>query len=119
MTKDVWAEPQEVDDVLSVFPAGVSHLMPTQKEIPSEFERGAGGTWLDFQNHWFFRGLDKPSFYCKEGVDGALALRHLQAIQGSYAPKHEHKMAAVAYLASRWFTAVVLEDGTVFGEPPE
>lgn len=42
----------------------------------------------------------------KDGIDGDTAVRHLRAIQGSFAPKHEHKMEAVAYLASRWFTKV-------------
>jgi hypothetical protein len=37
-------------------------------------------------------------------VDGELAIRHLQVIQASFEPKHEHKEAAVAYLASLWFT---------------
>jgi len=48
-------------------------------------------------------------FRVAEGVDGGLAIRHLQVIQASFEPKHEHKEAAVAYLASPWFTDFAYE----------
>jgi hypothetical protein len=48
----------------------------------------------------------------KEGVDGNLAFRHLSAIQRSFTPKHEHKEAAVAYLASLWFEDVDYGEGS-------
>lgn len=35
------------------------------------------------------------------------AFRHLAACQGSFEPKHEHKQAAVAWLASLWFGEVI------------
>lgn len=113
--EEKWAQPQEVNDIELAFPANALEFMPERDDIPDEFREG-DSSWVDFQKHWFFNGLGQPSFYMKKGVDGEKALRHLSAIQGSYAPKHEHKEEAVAYLASRWFEAVVLEDGTIFGE---
>ena len=78
------------------FEAGLDALPPEDKE-----------KWLAFQSRWFFRGLpETTSLDLKDGIDGKLAIRHLGAIQGSFAPKHEHKMAAVAYLASLWFNDV-------------
>lgn len=104
---DKWAQPQEVSNALSVFPGDVRHLMPAMEEIPSEF-KGSSNPWVKFQSKWFFFGLgDMEGVILADGVDGDLAFRHLGCIQGSYQPKHEHKEAAVAYLASRWFKEVI------------
>lgn len=95
-------EPQDVSDVLLAFPGDVSKLMPPYSSIPDEFKRHAGNAWVDWQAEWFFNGL-KSMPTPKEGIDIDKALRHLKCIQGSFSPKHEHKSAAVAYLASQWF----------------
>jgi hypothetical protein len=104
--EDRWAAPQPVSDVLLAFPGRVSHLMPPREECEAALGEMAdrGARWRRFQFEWFFRGL--PSGFSVDlapGVDGDIAFRHLHAIQGSFEPKHEHKEAAVAYLASRWF----------------
>lgn len=107
-TTDQWAAPQPVDDVLLAFPASVSHLMPPREECESALEAmdDRGRRWIEFQQRWFHEGLDpSTSFEMRDGINPATALRHLAAIQGSFEPKHEHKEAAVAYLASRWFLA--------------
>jgi len=98
--------PQPIDDLRLAFPARVAYLMPDYDDIPEDFrdDRGAARPWLKFQRDWFFRGLPADAkFSPKNGIDLAVALRHLKAIQGSFEPKHEHKEAAVAYLASLWF----------------
>lgn len=103
--------PVPIDDVLLAFPADVTDLMPDMAEIPEEFHSwgltykdGLAGKWLAFQQRWFMKGLPNTvEVDLKEGIDGDLAFRHLKAIQGSFQPKHEHKMAAVAFLASTWF----------------
>ena len=96
-----WSKPQPVTDLQIAFPANLRELMPAMDEIPSEFRRHNGTPWNRWQAQWFFRGLERfPD--AKDGVDREQALRHLQAIQGSFEPKHEHKEAAVAYLASLW-----------------
>jgi hypothetical protein len=96
--------PQDIDDVTLAFPASVRHLMPPMAEIPDEFHMGSGNEWVEFQERWFFHGLGVDSkLYAKDGIDPETALRHLTAIQGSFEPKHQEKVAAVAYLASLWF----------------
>ena len=79
----------------------VSGLMPPHKDIPREFNSDRN-EWTLWQRKWFFEGLDvtpEP----KDGIDAKKAMRHLATIQRSWMPKHEHKEAAVAYLASLWF----------------
>lgn len=76
--------------------------MPKYADIPREF-KSRGNKWSDFQAAWFFSGISNLKLTPKEGIDGKVAMRHLAAIQGSWEPKHEHKSAAVAYLASLWF----------------
>jgi hypothetical protein len=74
--------------------------MPGMGEIPKEF-KDSWNPWVKWQNQWFFDGL--PEFpKAKEGIDSAAAKRHLAFIQGSWDTSHEHKEAAVAYLASLW-----------------
>lgn len=108
MTASDWDLPKEINDVQLAFPAGLSEdgYLPPWEDIPHEF-RGTAHSWVLFQQRWFGRGLPKETaFYPKEGVDLKTALRHLQALQSTYEPSHEHKEAAVAYLCSRWFEKV-------------
>ena len=113
-----WTRPAQVDDVTVAFPAGIAHLQPPWAVIPAEFREGSG-TWVDFQQRWFYRGLPKTvEFHCREGVDGNTAVRHLAVLQGSFEFKHEHKEAAVAWLASLWFIRVVVDAGESYGEAP-
>lgn len=97
-------KPQPVTDVTLAFPASGMMLMPEYPAIPEEFkDRNTNNKWLEFQRTWFFRGIKSSGLVPKPGIDMNEALRHLQAIQSSYEPKHEHKEACVAYLASLWF----------------
>lgn len=99
MTTD-WNKPQEIPDALVAFPADVMELMPAMDDIPFEFKRYSN-PWCKWQSEWFFSGLESfPK--AKAGINQNTALRHLSAIQGSFQPQHEHKSAAVAYLASLW-----------------
>jgi hypothetical protein len=102
MSEGKFEQPSEVSDVLLAFPASVRHLMPAYASIPAEFKR-QGNPYVEFQSKWFFSGLKKEEFpTAKQGIDYDAAMRHLKAIQGSFEPKHEHKSAAVAFLASKW-----------------
>lgn len=107
-TTDKWAKPQELDDVSVVFPANPP--MPTREECKEGLDQLSDKDrqkWLSFQDAWFFHGLPEDTeFQMRDDIDGKAAIRHLSAIQGSFAPKHEHKMEAVAYLASRWIKKV-------------
>lgn len=80
----------------------VLELMPAHKDIPDNFENK--DRWVEWQQKWFFSGLSKKDIpNPKPGIDIDKALKHLNAIQRSWAIKHEHKEAGVAYLASLWF----------------
>lgn len=96
--------PTPVSDVEIAFPGFISHLIPDMDDIPAEFkDPNSKNEWLEFQRDWFFSGLEALQVAPKTGIDVDLAFRHLQVIQGSFQPEHEHKEAAVAYLASLWF----------------
>jgi hypothetical protein len=104
MSEKRFAKPQEIADAKVAFPANVSGLMPAYADIPREFKPSGSSPWADWQARWFFSGLESfPA--AKDGIDQQAALRHLSAIQRSFAPKHEHKAAAVAYLASLWLVS--------------
>ena len=96
--------PAVIDDMRAAFPTYVGDLMPAMDDIPEDFwrDRGEARPWLAFQRRWFFKGITRSEFRAKDGIDEAAALRHLTTIQRSWEPKHEHKEAAVAYLASLW-----------------
>lgn len=96
-----FSQPTDVSDALAAFPSNVAHLMPKYKDIPEQFRRG-DDPWTLWQQEWFFKGLKKRPIP-KENIDLEKAILHLHCIQASYQPKHEHKQAAVAYLASLWF----------------
>lgn len=102
--------PQPVDDLALAFPAHAIEMMPAMADIPEEFrqDRGDARPWIKFQQRWFARGLKGVAITAKNGVDKNTALRHLALIQGSYEPQHEHKEAAVAFLASLWLEPVSL-----------
>ena len=100
-----FTKPYDIDVMTAIFPATVSHLMPAYEDIPDEFkDMNNHQGFLKFVDKWFFEGL-KPEEVPdgKVGIERHKAIRHLAAIQRSYEPKHEHKRAAVAYLASLWF----------------
>lgn len=115
---DEWARPREVSDLLIAFPARVMDLMPDrvfcEEALRAMPDRGR--QWIEFQRRWFSLGLPKELVVdLHEGVDGEMAFRQLKAIQGSFEPKHEHKEAGVAYLASRWFREIAY-DGKLAGD---
>jgi hypothetical protein len=103
-----FSKPVAVSDALTVFPAGVRHLMPAWDKIPDEFkDRHSQGEWNKVVSAWFFRGLPEDvEFDLKDGIDGDAMMRHLGAVMGSFQPKHEHKEAAVAFLLSQWCNSI-------------
>lgn len=121
-----WTHPREIDDVTLAFPANALELMPSRDEcevglraLPPEQRK----KWMDFQKRWFFRGLPSTAQFALstnggKTIDGDAALRHLGAIQGSFAPAHQHKEAAVAYLASLWFEDVAYDGFDTEPEDP-
>jgi len=102
-----------IDSVTMAFPVLIKRYMPAYNEIPWEFRHGTHAIkepvirkWIQFQRDWFDYGFEKLDVVPREGVDSNTALKHLAMIQKSFEPKHEHKVAAIAYLASLWFESV-------------
>ena len=109
-------EPQEVSQAQLVFPAGVGPLMPAPDDTPEEFWNGRS-SWVDMVDCWFAVGLSRDAVVdVKDGIDANTAFRHLSCIMGSFEPKHEHKVAAVAFLSERWFHSLE-SDGKTYGTP--
>jgi hypothetical protein len=100
-----FTKPHDVSDALLAFPGSVRHLMPPREDCEAALKAmpDGGRGWRQFQSQWFFEGISKNAVKPKTGIDADRAFRHLATIQGSYEPEHEHKEAAVAYLASLWF----------------
>lgn len=97
-------------DKVSVVFGDVKH-MPKYEDIPEQFTRHHG-PFVEAVSTWFFSGAKREGnmlivkdrrFVAKPGVDASKALRAIQAVLGSFAPKHEHKEAACAYMLSEWF----------------
>ena len=96
-------KPQAVSDITIAFPAHVvGKLLPFWNEIPEEF-REEQDQYSRHVYRWFYHGIDKRQWKPRDGIDPEIAWRHLQACMGSFEPKHEHKIAGVAWLMSQWF----------------
>ena len=120
--------PSEVSDLLAAFPAEIGSLSPDPGDIPDEFWDD-NNEWSRLASRWFFKGLPVDAGFAPsktlltlpgeaESAVGA-AIKHLGTILGSYQPKHEHKMAATAFLFSQWFDYIDLGDGSTVGSIPE
>lgn len=103
-------DPVALEDVDVVFPSRALDWMPPMSEIPADFERDS--PWHKLLSAIMFDGVrgSDLGFDLKPGIDGETSTRHLFAIVGSYAPKHEHKMAAFAFLCDLWFHAIQTDD---------
>lgn len=95
--------PIDVTATDRAFGGKVKEILPPMSEIPQEFH-GGSSQWVHWQRLWFFRGLERYPVP-REGIDLSKAMANLACVQGSFEPKHEHKQAGVAYLASLWFTS--------------
>ena len=106
-----WSKPKEVKDIDLAFGGRMEDLLPSEKEIPKEFHKHDGTKWNKIVSHWFFRGLPNDAqIIPKDGIDVKIAVRHMQAIMKSRAPKHEHKEAGVAYLMSLWIEDIIIPE---------
>ncbi len=90
------------------FGARAMDFMPKMEDIPESFTNQE--KWSKVTGHWFFCGLKNAKWTPKAGVDQGKALAAVKAVLGSFAPKHEHKEAAVAYMLSEWFEDVTYDE---------
>ena len=102
-----WSKPREVDDVMLAFSSSpISDFLPAWDELPEDFRTHwhSGNPWTEVVSQWFYKGLPGDTeIQAKPGIDKRTAIRHIAATIGSWAPKHEHKMAGCGYLLSLWF----------------
>lgn len=99
-------KPVAISDVELAFPANViGKLLPEWNAIPAEF-RERRSPWCRIAGDAFAGVNSKIEIALRSGIDRSLATRHLRACMGSFEPKHEHKIAGVAYLLSLWFELV-------------
>jgi hypothetical protein len=97
-------DPVEVTELQLAFPADAPERMPAWDDLPSEWKDRNSDAWqFCLVNDLLHRGLDDVALVPAEGIDPERAWRHLLSITGSFAPRHEHKVAACAFLISRWF----------------
>jgi hypothetical protein len=89
-----------------VFPARVDHLMPPYEELIGKRKDPEHRRLEEVAQRAFFKGMDAGPWKPKEGVNKDDALRQIQCILGSFEPKHEHKIAGVAFLLGEWFEGV-------------
>ena len=82
-------------------PKNLATFLPAMKDIPKGFFQDSN-PWNKWISKWFFNGLENYAV-AVQGVNFKDAHMHLRVILGSFEPKHEHKIAGCAYLASQWF----------------
>jgi hypothetical protein len=83
-----------------VFPTNVDGMIPPHREIP-EYPRRQH--FEDLAQTWFFSGLKNLKSKPRQGVNETQALAHISYVLRSWEPKHEHKIAGVAFLINEWF----------------
>ena len=92
----------------------VHEMIPPYDVIPSPYraEFGEGKMWVELADRLFFRGNGQHvSYSMQEGINSQLAFVNLRVILSSFELKHEHKIAAAAYLMSRWFVRFEILEG--------
>lgn len=95
-------------------PSKLSEFLPPMDSIPKEFFNEVN-PWNRWISQWFFNGL-KEYAIAVDGINFKQAHAHLKVILGSFEPKHEHKIAGCAYLASLWFVEGTTAISKALGE---
>ncbi len=106
-------KPRKIDAVAAAFGAAdVRDLLPPWDSIPDEF-KGYRNPTVQTVERWFFDG-GRLACKAKPWIDEKLARIHLGSVMRSFEPRHEHKVAGVAYLISLWF-----DEFEIAGTPPK
>lgn len=102
---------REVPQVTMVdvaFPARGVEFAPPYEEIPEVYKAWQTPKTAFFMQ-LFYKGLKNLKLTPRDGVDADQAFAALRVIAGCYGLKHEHKMAAFAYLQDEWFEDITYE----------
>lgn len=103
MEYQTFQKPRPADKSANVREA---YFIPPRDSIPMQFfsdHDPVAAKWRAFAREWFYEGLKRGRIIVNPEFNFADALFHLGVIQQSFLPSHEHKQAAVAWLASKWF----------------
>jgi|SRR5271163_2140357 len=87
------------------FPAHVLDMMPSYEDCAA-FRYDKPNKWTKLAETWFMFGIKLGKVAPKPGVDQKKAFAHVACILRSFEPKHEHKIAAAAFLLNEWFDDV-------------
>ncbi len=91
----------EVTDAERAF--GTMKDLPEWETIPKEFKNPmSDNKYVKLFSHLFHCGGEGVEMNLKKGVDGNKMMRWYQAHATSWGPKHEHKVAGIAYRFSQW-----------------
>lgn len=95
-----------VSDVEVAF--GTTRFLPEWDSLPEEFRAGRAAPWTAMARALFFQGHaagveGTQGLVLKEGIEPEAVRRATAALLTSREPKHEHKMAGLAFLLSEWF----------------
>lgn len=86
--------------------------MPKYDALPEQFKDWHRNEHCEAISSWFYRGaksspngieLDGKQYVARPGVEAGKALAAIKAVLGSFAPKHEHKIAACGFMLNEWF----------------
>jgi hypothetical protein len=100
----------EMNDADAVF--GNISLMPKFETLPAPFKCWNDQPYCNAVSQWFFNGakrdgnaivIDGKRYVARLGVDTSKAINAIGCVLRSFAPKHEHKIAACGYMLSEWF----------------
>ena len=80
----------------------LDRLMPFTEES-AEYRKHYKGKFADKVSDLFFKGGSTQEWKTKEGIDRNMALRHFKAVLKSFAPSHELKTSACAFMLQEWF----------------
>src|SRR5690606_33683124 len=106
-----WSQPQTVTDVELAFPAHVvGTLLPEWEDIPESYRLlYAIDPLVNLADRLFAlytagRPFDTGSgLVLTADLDPELVARPVEAVLRSFEPRHEHKIAGVAFLSGQWF----------------
>lgn len=112
-------------DRVSVVFGDISH-MPKYSDLPEEFQDWHYNPFCKAVSMWFYKGcepaengirIEDTIYTAKEGVKAHDAMAAIKAVLSSWAPKHEHKIAACGYMLHEWFDAKPAQSSGVARSP--
>ena len=92
--------PEQLESITPVEMAfSTTRLLPAMEDIPKEFLKG--NVYIRLVNALFYgQTLPEGDIEMREGFSFEALNRAVRAHLQSWSPKHEHKMAGVAYMMS-------------------